>query len=121
MWTGHSWASGLFQMAAGKSQESSSEAVNAYYAMALLANALGDATSEHFYRAMLQMEIRSTQAYYHMKFNKGTLSNDIYEPGFVAKNRMVGVLSETEITCSTWFGKDLKFMYVSPIENDFIC
>ncbi|CAM9873455.1 unnamed protein product, partial [Chrysoparadoxa australica] len=29
--SGHSWASGLFSQANGKSQESSSEAVNAYY------------------------------------------------------------------------------------------
>jgi endoglucanase Acf2 len=37
---GHSWASGLFVMNNGKSQESVSEAANAYYACALLAEAL---------------------------------------------------------------------------------
>ena len=39
---GHSWASGLFPMANGKSQESVSEAVNAYYGVALLGRALAD-------------------------------------------------------------------------------
>jgi endo-1,3(4)-beta-glucanase len=39
---GHSWASGLFPMANGKSQESVSEAANAYYGVHLLGVALGD-------------------------------------------------------------------------------
>jgi len=42
---GHSWASGLFPMNNGKSQESVSEAANAYYACALLGGAL-QATDE---------------------------------------------------------------------------
>ncbi|CAI5498032.1 unnamed protein product [Closterium sp. Naga37s-1] len=38
----HSWASGLFEFGDGRNQESFSEAVNAYYAGALLASVLGD-------------------------------------------------------------------------------
>ena len=46
---GHSWASGLFPMANGKSQESVSEAVNAYYSVHLLGVALGDHALSKWY------------------------------------------------------------------------
>ena len=46
---GHSWASGLFPMANGKSQESVSEAVNAYYSVHLLGVALGDDALSKWY------------------------------------------------------------------------
>lgn len=39
---GHSWAAGLQLSADGKNQESSSEAVNGYRAVALLGTATGD-------------------------------------------------------------------------------
>jgi len=43
---GHSWASGLFPMANGKSQESVSEAVNAYYGAALLGHVISTRLKE---------------------------------------------------------------------------
>ena len=39
---GHSWAGGLFPSASGRNQESTSEAVNAWYAIALFGDAIGD-------------------------------------------------------------------------------
>ena len=44
---GHSWASGLYPMANGKSQESVSEACNGYYAVALLARVVSDTLAKH--------------------------------------------------------------------------
>ena len=43
---GHSWASGLFPMANGKSQESVSEAVNAYYGATLLGHVVATRLKE---------------------------------------------------------------------------
>lgn len=99
---GHSYASGLFSMEVGKSQESSSEAVNAYYALALFSSLDADAHdsgSYHQYaRLLLATELRSTKKYWHMEPN-----SRIYEPLF-AQNAMVGVAGELSVVYSTWFG-----------------
>jgi endo-1,3(4)-beta-glucanase len=54
---GHSWASGLFSQANGKSQESSSEAVNAYYAVYLMGLATGNAETRDWGRILLAGEV----------------------------------------------------------------
>ena len=64
MWAGHSWASGIGP--GPKNQESSSEAVNAYYGMALLGDALGDEQLRDLGRVFLQVEIEGAKWYWHM-------------------------------------------------------
>jgi endoglucanase Acf2 len=61
---GHSWASGLFPQSNGKSQESSSEAVNAYYGASLWSLVSEDVTLHNFARLLLAMELRSAQTYW---------------------------------------------------------
>ncbi|TYZ58645.1 hypothetical protein PybrP1_009232 [[Pythium] brassicae (nom. inval.)] len=99
---GHSYASGLFSMEVGKAQESSSEAVNAYYALALFSSLdadAHDAGSYHQYaRLLLATELRSAKTYWHM-----VPHSRIYEPLF-ARNAMVGVAGELSVVYSTWFG-----------------
>lgn len=106
---GHSYASGLFSMEVGKSQESSSESVNAYYALALFSSLDADAQqadSYHQYaRLLLATEIRSTKKYWHMQKN-----SQIYEPLF-AKNTMVGVAGEMSVVYSTWFGDKAVYIH----------
>lgn len=108
---GHSYASGLFSMEVGKSQESSSECVNAYYALALFSSLdadAKDASSYHQYaRLLLASEMRSTKKYWHMQKN-----SQIYEPLF-AQNTMVGVAGEMSVVYSTWFG--YKAVYIHGI------
>lgn len=108
---GHSYASGLFSMEVGKSQESSSECVNAYYALALFSSLdenAQEATSYYQYaRLMLAAELRSTKKYWHMQKN-----SQIYESTF-SKNTMVGVAGEMSVVYSTWFGD--KAVYVHGI------
>ena len=101
---GHSWASGLFSQNNGKSQESSSEAINAYYGAHLFGRATGDRRLEKFARLLLAMEIRSTKAYWHMR-NATTM----YDPDFAA-NKMVGVVGGLDATCHTWFGEKFEFV-----------
>jgi endoglucanase Acf2 len=126
---GHSYASGLFSMSNGKSQESSSESVNAYYALALYASLNrhnnnndtreDDATYDYYTytRLLLAMEIRSIQLYWHMSARQ---EPPIYEPQFAA-NRMAGVVSEMSVVYSTWFGHEpaqvhgINIMPVTPI------
>ena len=102
---GHSWASGLFEQNNGKSQESSSEAINAYYGAHLYGRATGDVKLENFAKLLLAMEIRSTRWYWHMQNN-----TKIYDPIFAA-NRMAGVVGGLDATCHTWFGASLEYVH----------
>ncbi|ETW09748.1 hypothetical protein H310_00233 [Aphanomyces invadans] len=97
---GHSYASGLFPQANGKSQESSSEAINAYYALALFTSLDSDPAYFEYARLLLAMEVRATQLYWHIP---AVQTPTIYEPLFAA-NKMAGVVSEMDVVYSTWFG-----------------
>ncbi|WP_437324938.1 glycosyl hydrolase [Sorangium sp. So ce381] len=61
---GRSWASGLFPFADGRNQESTSEAVNAWYSMQLLGEALENKDVENLGRVLLAMETASAQTYW---------------------------------------------------------
>uniref|UniRef100_K3WNK4 glucan endo-1,3-beta-D-glucosidase n=1 Tax=Globisporangium ultimum (strain ATCC 200006 / CBS 805.95 / DAOM BR144) TaxID=431595 RepID=K3WNK4_GLOUD len=108
---GHSYASGLFSMEVGKSQESSSECTNAYYALALFSSLDENAQKADSYyqyaRLMLATELRSTKKYWHMQKN-----SQIYESLF-SQRTMVGVAGEMSVVYSTWFGD--KAVYVHGI------
>ncbi|KAF0690324.1 Aste57867_18255 [Aphanomyces stellatus] len=104
---GHSYASGLFAASNGKSQESSSEAVNAYYALALFTSVDDERGYYDYTRLLLATEIRSTQLYWQMPANQTPM---IYEPVF-SDNKMVGVVSEMTVVYSTWFGDRADYIH----------
>jgi len=113
---GHSWASGLFEFGGitiraidsftdltlppdDKNQESTSEAVNAYYAIYLWGLSVGDEFTSNLGRLLLATEIRSSQKYWHMYPE----NFEIYDSVF-AKNSVVGVLWSSKVDYTTWFG-----------------
>jgi len=102
---GHSWAAGLFNYGDSKNQESSSEAVNAYYGVYLLGEALGDQNMSLFGRLVLATEIRSVQKYYHMKS-----TSDIYDPVFAA-HKFAGVVWSNKVDFMTFFGGLPEYVY----------
>jgi endo-1,3(4)-beta-glucanase len=102
---GHSWASGLFNQANGKGQESSSEAVNAYYAVTLYAMANSMASLRAQASLFLAMEVASTKAYWHI-----TPSKTGYDPFFSSK-LMVGNMGALDVTTTTWFGTELQYVH----------
>jgi endo-1,3(4)-beta-glucanase len=104
---GHSWASGLFEFGDDKNQESTSEAVNAYYAVHLWGAAVGDEFTSNLGRVLLATEIRSSQKYWHMYPE----NFDVYDPVF-AKNSVVGVLWSSKVDYSTWFGANVEFIHL---------
>lgn len=122
---GHSFASGLFPFADGKSQESSSEAVNCYYGAYLWslvqsendAKSRNDVNSVNFMKLLLAMEIRSTKTYWHMvppKDAKGmgaVHARPIYNPSF-EKTLMVGNLGMMDVTIATWFGTESLYVHM---------
>jgi len=119
---GHSFASGLFPFADGKSQESSSEAVNCYYGAYLWTsvrwNVPGGQEKINFAKLLLAMEIRGAKTYWHMlpqhdvdgmdSIHSMPLYNNEFEEGL-----MVGNLGMMDVTVSTWFGA--KRLYVHMI------
>ena len=82
---GHSFASGMFSFGNGKSQESSSEAVNCYYGAllwSLVKHGKGedpstdDSPRTDFARLLLAMEIRGARTYWHMIPPSGSTEQD---------------------------------------------
>lgn len=102
---GHSWAGGLWAASSGKNQESSSEAVNAYYAIYLLGIAMGDHDISQWGRILMAMEIRSAKKYWHISSN-----SRIYPEPF-ASNKIVGILWSTKVDYATWFGANVEYIH----------
>ena len=102
---GHSWASGLYEFGDGRNQESSSEAVNAWYSLYLYGLASGDNRIRDLGRLMLATEIRSTQRYWQVDSNDG-----IYDEPY-ASNKVVGVLWSTKVDYGTFFGANTEFIH----------
>jgi endo-1,3(4)-beta-glucanase len=100
--TGHSWAAGLFESGDSRNQESSSEAVNAWYGMYLLGLAAEDLNLTNVGRVLLATEIRGAQTYWHIR--KGS---SIYKAPFAFDgsqgNTVVGVLWSTKVDYATFF------------------
>jgi endo-1,3(4)-beta-glucanase len=122
---GHSFASGLFPFADGKSQESSSEAINCYYGAYLWSLMRGGGTINesnsdevNYHKLLLAMEIRGAKTYWHMVPPNKTAgmeslhSGNIYDPTFES-SYMVGNLGMMDVTIATWFGT--KPLYVHMI------
>ena len=142
---GHSFASGLFPFADGKSQESSSEAINCYYGAYLWAKVRWGSSADgsklvNFARLLLATEITGAKTYWHMvpsdassSPGKTGLTNSTaantwqaphaYTPTF-EQNYMVGNLGMTDATCTTWFGNEniyvhlINFMPVTAITSE---
>jgi len=115
---GHSFATGLFPFATGKSQESSSEAANCYYGAYLWSlvrhgrHSNSDLTD--FARLLLSMEIRSAKTYWHMvPPTASNISNatQIYNIDF-QENYMVGNVGMLDVTATTWFGNDPLYVHL---------
>lgn len=117
---GHSWASGLFPQSNGKNQESSSEAINAYYAVYLwhdmvlslqqpsTVNKMGRGiiAKKNYSRLLLGMEIQATQMYWH------TGPKSKIFPINIAVNYMIGNLGMLDATCNTWFGNKMLYVHL---------
>ncbi|KAJ1994342.1 hypothetical protein H4R33_000303 [Dimargaris cristalligena] len=105
LFDGHSWASGIFPFADGRNQESTSESVNAYYAMYLWGLASGNRNLSLVGNALVTMELLSSRNYWHM-----TTVHSVYPVPF-ANNKVVGILWSTKVDHATWFGGNLEFIH----------
>ncbi|XP_027922392.1 probable endo-1,3(4)-beta-glucanase ARB_01444 [Vigna unguiculata] len=94
----HSWAGGLTEFTDGRNQESTSEAVCAYYSAALMGLAYGDAHLVSLGSTLTALEILGTKMWWHVE-EKGTL----YEEEFTEENRIMGVLWSNKRDTGLWF------------------
>ncbi|GIL47383.1 hypothetical protein Vafri_4213 [Volvox africanus] len=99
-WGGHSWASGILALGDSKNQESSSEAVNAYYAVSLLGRVLGDPDLTRWGQLLTAIEVSGAQHYWQIPS-----SSSVYPAPF-RDNKVVGVLWNSKVDYGTWFGSN---------------
>jgi endoglucanase Acf2 len=123
---GHSFASGLFPFGNGKSQESSSEAVNGYFGAYLWSLVrhesldkpeLDVSPTTDFARLLLATEIRGAKTYWHMvppsddPHESTSATSTVYSPAY-SKNYMVGNLGMLDAVSSTWFGTSSLYVHM---------
>ncbi|KAI4346796.1 hypothetical protein L6164_007665 [Bauhinia variegata] len=94
----HSWAAGLTEFADGRNQESTSEAVNAYYSAALMGMAYGDTHLVGIASTLTAFEILAAQTWWHVK-----AESNLYEEEFTRENRAVGILWNNKRDSALWF------------------
>lgn len=94
----HSWASGLTEFADGRNQESTSEAINAYYSAALMGLAYGDSHLVSMGSTLTALEIQAAKTWWHVKEG-----NNMYEAVFSSHNKMMGVLWANKRDSALWF------------------
>ncbi|KAJ4833261.1 hypothetical protein Tsubulata_005095 [Turnera subulata] len=94
----HSWAGGLTEFADGRNQESTSEAVNAYYAAALMGLTYGDTHLVAIGSTLTALEIDAAKTWWHVRE-----SDTLYEEEFTRENRLVGVLWANKRDSALWF------------------
>ncbi|PWA99423.1 Glycoside hydrolase, family 81 [Artemisia annua] len=98
LWKLHSWASGLTEFPNGRNQESTSEAVNAYYSAALMGLAYGDTHLVTLGSLLTAMEIHASQTWWHVKEDDTKYGKD-----FTRENRVVGILWSIKRDSGLWF------------------
>ncbi|KAJ2703925.1 hypothetical protein FB645_003691 [Coemansia sp. IMI 203386] len=103
---GHSWAAGLYTFGDGRNQESTGEAINAYYSAYLYAKATGLEDTADFYEIVLNMEATSGKLYWHPTTAQ---AKELYMEPFV--HNAVGVLWSAKADFATFFGADAEFIF----------
>ncbi|RKP05629.1 endo-1,3(4)-beta-glucanase [Thamnocephalis sphaerospora] len=104
---GHSWASGTTVFADNRNQESTSEAVNAYYATALLAKVDQNAELEAAARVVLGMELRAARTYWQM--TPPPAHSAIPDDGLRYAADII--VWSTKADHATWFGNLPEFIH----------
>ncbi|CAA6661487.1 unnamed protein product [Spirodela intermedia] len=115
LWKLHSWEGGLAEFVDGRNQQGTSEAVNAYYAAALLGMAHGDSQLIATASTLAALEIQAAQTWWHVRQGQR-----MYEEDFTKENRLVGVLWANKRDSALWFAppesKDIRLgIHVLPL------
>jgi endoglucanase Acf2 len=99
---GHSWADGDAKFADGNNQESSSEAMNAWYSIYLWGKATNDDTLRTYGLYLYNTEIQST---YHYWFD----TKDIYKAPY--GHEIASIVWGGKVDFTTWFSQEANKIY----------
>ncbi len=102
---GHSWAGGLVGIDVGPGQESTSEAINAWYGIHLWGLATSNVELSNLGRLLLASEIRSAKRYWHI-----TANSDIYPAPF-SDNGTAVIVRTHKAAVETYFGSHPHYFY----------
>ncbi len=102
IYEGHSWADGYADFADGNNQESSSEAINAWYAVYLWSKVTKNADLEKYALYLYNTEIQSTNDYW---FDRNNIYKSPYE------HKIASVVWGGKVDFATWFGKEANMIY----------
>ena len=102
VYEGHSWADGFANFADGNNQESSSEAINAWYAVYLWGQATNDPGVAVTGLYLYTTEIQSVKQYW---FGANGLFSAPYQ------HRMASLVWGGKVDFATWFSKDPNAIY----------
>jgi endo-1,3(4)-beta-glucanase len=101
----HSWAAGLSELGDGQDQESTSEAVNAWYGLHLLGLATGDARMSELGRVLQALEVDGARTYWQIPAD-----STVYGDPF-ARNMCVGILFGTKAVFATFFAAGPEYVF----------
>ncbi|MDP1604269.1 MAG: glycosyl hydrolase [Legionella sp.] len=97
-YAGHSWASGLSAFKDGQNQQSSSEAVHAYYALALYAKVINDKPLYNWANFLMARELKAAQIYWQIQ-----KTNAVYSEIFKANNNVIANLWDSKVDVNAFF------------------
>lgn len=97
-YVGHSWASGLTAFTDGPNQQSVSEAVNAYYAVALYGKAIHNKELLLWGQFLTAREIQAAQLYWQVRDD-----SPIYDEAFRKYNKVVANLWGSKVDANAFF------------------
>lgn len=102
VYEGHSWADGYAQFADGNNQESSSEAINAWYGVYLWSRVTHDAGLEETALYLYTTEVQSAKEYW---FGTGGLLTPPYQ------HRIASLVWGGKVDFATWFSANPNAIY----------
>ncbi|CCH41691.1 Endo-1,3(4)-beta-glucanase 2 [Wickerhamomyces ciferrii] len=104
-YNGHSWAKGVFASGDGKDQESTSEDYNAYYALKLWGDVVGDENLKNRSDIILGVLKHSINSYFLLADDNKNQPKD-----FIA-NKVTGILFENKVDYTTYFGTNTEYIH----------
>ncbi|HZE87503.1 MAG TPA: glycosyl hydrolase [Methylomirabilota bacterium] len=102
IYEGHSWADGIGDTADGNNQESSSEAINAWYGTYLWGKLTNDGDLQKNALYLYNMEMQSAEYYW---FDK----NNMYDAPYT--HAIASIIWGGKVDFATWFSKDTNMIY----------
>jgi len=110
---GHSLAAGIFPFGNGKNQESTSEAVNAWYGIYLFGIATNNNALQNLGSTLMAAEINAAQTYWYMmpetSPTEPSINSNIY-PSMLNQLGCIGVLWENKADYATFFGTNVEYI-----------